>query len=570
MAYQVISRKWRPQNFNDVVFQDHISKTIKNSIKMGRIPHAYIFSGPKGVGKTTMARILSKALNCLKGPTDDPCGECENCIEIKDGISFDVIEIDGASNRGIDNIRELRENVNFAPMKSNYKVYIIDEVHMLTRDAFNALLKTLEEPPAHIIFIFATTQIHQIPDTILSRCQKYFFKKIPIEAIVKHLKFIAENEGFIIDETTLYPVARASEGSMRDSQSILDQIISFSDGEITLEKTISILGVVPLESYLKLIQYIYNLDALKAIDEVDRIVMIGVDIPRYVDGFMDIIRTIRLVNHGFSINTILGFSDEEVADIKNIADKSFDEELSILFRIATDLQNALRFSNNERICLEMAILDMISAKKSPSISSILQKLEGLNNNTEAISNKLNTSQTNSHKNSNPLVKDSQEKKIIISESDNQPNVQIGGGEDAREPITLTNKVLKKQWQDLLSRIKDKKTFLFDHLKDSHIVLKNKIVHIQFPDGLTPEFHSKILEKKDLSFIQDELSNIFKRDIVVSVVNDGIGADRKSIKEDPSLNNSMPKNDKQVGLEKLRPTVKKVKDLFHGKIIEKGE
>ena len=228
MSYQVIARKWRPQTFDEVVYQDHVSRTIRNSIKNGRIAHAYLFSGPRGVGKTTMARIVAKSLNCVNGPTSTPCGKCENCVEIRRGVSFDVIEIDGASNNGIDNIRELRENVNFAPAKSRYKIYIIDEVHMVTTAAFNALLKTLEEPPAHIIFIFATTEIHKIPDTILSRCQKYFFKKIPVDVVVAHLASIVEKEGYRVSQGALYPVARIADGSMRDAQSLLDQVISFS------------------------------------------------------------------------------------------------------------------------------------------------------------------------------------------------------------------------------------------------------------------------------------------------------------------------------------------------------
>jgi DNA polymerase-3 subunit gamma/tau len=216
MAYQVTARKWRPQKFEEVVFQEHISKTIKNSLIQGRVSHAYIFSGPRGVGKTTMARIVAKALNCQSGdgPVDNPCGKCENCVEIKNGSAFDVIEIDGASNRGIENIRELRENVNLAPVKSRYKVYIIDEVHMLTKEAFNALLKTLEEPPPHIVFIFATTEIHRIPETILSRCQKYQFKKIPVEVVVNHLKSIVDKEGFKLKKDALYPIARAGEGNL--------------------------------------------------------------------------------------------------------------------------------------------------------------------------------------------------------------------------------------------------------------------------------------------------------------------------------------------------------------------
>ena len=377
MAYQVIARKWRPQKFDDVVFQEHISKTLKNSINKARISHAYLFSGPRGVGKTTMARVLAKALNCLDKdrPTENPCGECENCIEIKNGSSFDVMEIDGASNRGIDNIRELRENVNLAPVKSRFKVYIIDEVHMLTKEAFNALLKTLEEPPGHIVFIFATTEIHRIPDTILSRCQKFQFKKIPVQTIVDHLKTIVQSEGYNIDDKALYPIARGGEGSMRDAQSLLDQVISFSDGKINEEDALSILGVVTLESYVNLLEYINNGDAWKSMNEIQRIVTLGVDISRYAAGLIDIIRAVRLVQSGISLQDLLGFSDDEAEELKSLSEKYYDEELSIIFRIANDLLSDIRFSSNERINLEMAVLDMISVKKRPSIASILQKLE---------------------------------------------------------------------------------------------------------------------------------------------------------------------------------------------------
>jgi DNA polymerase III subunit gamma/tau len=376
MTYQVIARKWRPQRFEDVVFQDHISKTIRNSIRMGRISQAYLFSGPRGVGKTTMARILAKALNCLsgKGPTDNPCDVCENCVEIRKGYSFDVIEIDGASNRGIDNIRELRENVNLAPVKARYKVYIIDEVHMLTKEAFNALLKTLEEPPMHVVFIFATTEIHRIPETILSRCQKFLFKKIPVDAVANHMEKIVREEGYKIDRNALYPIARAGEGSMRDSQSLLDQVISFSDGSISEEDALSILGIVTLESYLKLLTFINNLEPVKIIDEIDRIVTLGIDIPRYAAGFLDIIRTVRLVNNGIILTEILGFSGDEMQLLKKAGSNFNDEELGIIYKLIVELQNNLRFSTNERISLEMALLDMISVKRSPSVASILKKI----------------------------------------------------------------------------------------------------------------------------------------------------------------------------------------------------
>ena len=412
MAYQVTARKWRPQNFDEIVFQDHISKTIRNSIKKGRISHAYLFSGPRGVGKTTMARIIAKALNCIDGPTDTPCGKCENCIETRDGSSFDVIEIDGASNRGIDDIKELRENVNFAPIKFRYKVYIIDEVHMLTKEAFNALLKTLEEPPAHVVFIFATTEIHQIPETILSRCQKYQFKKIPIKYLVNHLKFITEKEGYPIEEKALFQIARASDGSMRDAQSLMDQLVSFSDGDIGEEDALAILGVVPVDSFLNLLGFISNADAKEVIDEIERVAALGVDVSKYVAGFIDILRTVRLVRCNVSVDDILGFSDDEMAQIDKVAGMFFDEDISVLFRIASDLENELRFTTNERISLEMALLDMISIKKSPSVAALIQKFDELYNSDT----KLNKSFFNEKTPSKDVLDQKNEKTVKTEES----------------------------------------------------------------------------------------------------------------------------------------------------------
>ncbi|MGE5855121.1 MAG: DNA polymerase III subunit gamma/tau, partial [Syntrophaceae bacterium] len=233
MEYLVLARKWRPQVFEDVVGQDHVITTLRNAIRLGRVAHAFIFSGPRGVGKTSVARILAKALNCEKGPSEIPCNACANCREITEGSSMDVREIDGASNRGIDEIRELRENVKFSPSSSRYKIYIIDEVHMLTKEAFNALLKTLEEPPEHVMFIFATTEVHKVPATILSRCQRFDFRRISIEEIMTRLRYIAGEEKVTIDEDALMVIAKKGDGSLRDSQSIFDQVRSFCGNTIT-------------------------------------------------------------------------------------------------------------------------------------------------------------------------------------------------------------------------------------------------------------------------------------------------------------------------------------------------
>ena len=242
MSYQVLARKWRPQVFEDVVGQGHITRTLQNAITSGRLAHAFLFSGPRGVGKTTTARILAKALNCDQGPTPTPCGKCDSCIETAAGTAVDVVEIDGASNRGIEHIRELREAVKYAPVGGKYKVYVIDEVHMLTNEAFNALLKTLEEPPPHVIFIFATTEPQKIPATIHSRCQRYGFKRVAVHEIIERLRTIAAAERITISDLGLARIARAAEGSMRDSLSLLDQAVSYSGLEIKDEELQATLG----------------------------------------------------------------------------------------------------------------------------------------------------------------------------------------------------------------------------------------------------------------------------------------------------------------------------------------
>ena len=244
MSYIVFARKWRPQNFDEVIGQEHVTKTLKNAFNSGRIAHAYIFSGPRGIGKTSTARILAKALNCQKDISTNPCNKCSTCSEIAKGTNLDVLEIDGASNRGIDEVRQLRENIKFSPTSSRYKIYIIDEVHMLTIEAFNALLKTLEEPPAHVKFIFATTQPHKVPSTILSRCQRFDFRRIPIVQIVQKLKEISKAEHIKIDEKVLVAIAKACEGSLRDAESILDQLTSYGRDTISLKDVSSVLGLI--------------------------------------------------------------------------------------------------------------------------------------------------------------------------------------------------------------------------------------------------------------------------------------------------------------------------------------
>ncbi len=564
MSYQVIARKWRPQDFDGVVYQDHVSTTIKNSIRNGRISHAYLFSGPRGVGKTTMARVLAKALNCVNGPTDSPCGVCENCREIREGIAFDVLEIDGASNSGVNNIRELRENVNSAPLKSHYKVYIIDEVHMLSKEAFNALLKTLEEPPAHVVFVFATTEYHKIPETILSRCQKYFFKRISIESIVAHLGHIVKQESFRIRDEALYSIARAADGSMRDAQSLLDQVVSFSEGEVSEDDALSILGVVPLASYITLMECIAAGNRAGAIEEINRVVTLGIDIPRYLAGFMDALRSVRLVKNGIVIQDLLGFSKDETAALKAIADKFNDGDLGAVFRIGLAVQADLRFAGNERVVLEMALLDMIAAKAAPSIASILKIIEDSAG---------GASRPPAEKKTPEIIPSHSTGETKREEAQSPPPEAKASAKGQAGTPVLSPDEIASHWSRMIELIRKEKSYLYFKLEQSVIEYIDGTLTIKFPSGDENSFYNRILDRKDLSFIKDELSKRTGRDIQVKVgepVHRAAGPEPAEEEDIPPPEAPMLSGPGPDEIEVVNPVVEKVRDVFHGKIIKKGE
>ena len=310
MRYQVIARKFRPQVFEDVVGQKPIVQTLQNAIQMGRVGHAYLFSGPRGVGKTTTARILAKGLNCVEGPTITPCNRCPSCEEITLGKSIDVFEIDAASNTGVDNIRELRESAKYAAARSRYKIFIVDEVHMLSTSAFNALLKILEEPPPHVIFIMATTERHKLPATILSRCQQFTFRTIPAAEIHEHLRQIADREGIKIDDRALSYVVKAAEGSMRDAQSVLDQIISFSGQEIADEDVREVLGFIPSEILDQTLDALAARDSRTLLEIVGVIVDQGLNLQQFVREFIGKVRDLLISRLGLQ-EKISGNAEEK-------------------------------------------------------------------------------------------------------------------------------------------------------------------------------------------------------------------------------------------------------------------
>ena len=357
MDYQVSARKYRPGTFDDVIGQPHVVQTLVNSIATKRIAQAYLFSGTRGVGKTTVARILAKALNCERGQTGTPCGTCSNCLEIAQGTSVDVMEIDGASNTSVDDVREIRENVKFAAFRGKYRVYIIDEVHMLSNSAFNALLKTLEEPPPHVVFIFATTEIHKIPATILSRCQHYNFRRIARAEIVERLRHVVNQDQIVLEERSLMALARASEGSMRDGLSLLDQAVAFGGKTIVHADLEALLGAVPQELVRAMIQAITAQDSAGALRVLAQLLDQGHDLRAYCAEVVEYLRNMLVVSVVPSPQEQQGLIEAAAEDFAQMATdaRSFTpEQLQELFSIFTQAEDSLRLSAHPRFVLETA------------------------------------------------------------------------------------------------------------------------------------------------------------------------------------------------------------------------
>ena len=378
MSYQVIARKYRPQTFADLTGQEHISRTLKNAIENQRLHHAYLFSGVRGTGKTTTARILAKCLNCIKGVTSEPCLHCPSCTEIAAGNSLDVIEIDAASNTGVDNVREVIVNsISIAPARDRYKVFIIDEVHMLSNQAFNALLKTLEEPPAHVVFMMATTELHKVPDTILSRCQQFEFRQIPVDKIYQRLREISDAEQVRISDEALREVARAGNGSLRDAQSALDQVISFSGTEITEQDVIHALGLVSAKILGQTIAALAEqntADLLKIVEELDAS---GHDLRFFTRELMTYFRHLLVIKAGLSSSDVVGIAETEIEKLQHVAPKFSEEDLVRFFHLLTEIEKQIKDSPQPRFQLEVGLVKLAHATRLRALDEVIKRLEEL-------------------------------------------------------------------------------------------------------------------------------------------------------------------------------------------------
>jgi DNA polymerase-3 subunit gamma/tau len=377
MSYQVIARKYRPQRFADVVGQEHVTQTLSNAIGQKRIAHAYLFVGPRGTGKTTIARIFAKCLNCAGGPAVDFPDDDPRAREITEGRSMDVMEIDGASNRGIDEVRELRETVKYAPASSRFKIYIIDEVHMLTKEAFNALLKTLEEPPAHVKFMFATTEAEKVLPTILSRCQRFDLRRIPSALIVQHLAGIARQEKVQIDEAALHAIARGADGSMRDAESTLDQLISFCGAQIAEADVLSMFGLAARSQILALGDALLAGEADTALRQLNELAQQGKDIARLVSELLNHFRNLLIFQVSRGDLRLIEASEAEAAALREQASRLHSDAVTRMLEVLTDCEGRLRDSTSKKILVEVTLLKMIEARNAVSIDTVLKQVRQL-------------------------------------------------------------------------------------------------------------------------------------------------------------------------------------------------
>ena len=512
MAYIALYRKFRPLKFEDMVGEEHITKTLKNQIIYGRVGHAYLFSGGRGTGKTTSAKILARAVNCLNPQNGEPCNECEICKEILDGSLTDVIEMDAASNNSVDDIREIRDEVNFLPTKAKYRVYIIDEVHMLTTGAFNALLKTLEEPPEHVKFILATTEPQKLPTTILSRCQRFDFKKLSNSDIVKRLKIICKESEIKISEEALKLISVLAEGAMRDGISILERCAQESTEEISEELVKELVGIPKLEYISEIVKGILEKDEIKALNVVDKVIDEGKDLYNFL---WEIIKYLKDILIYKSTKKLDIYSKDEIKEIEEISKLASNEKILNIIYLLSSLENDIKWSTQKTIMFQTGIIRACLDIKNDGLDELKAKVAEIENKIEnediKVSNNSKKIESSNKTSSKQTEVESKEESffaenvgdIVLSDDD---LINAVPKEDvSKKDNKKTENNANINWQNILNKLKTSgKIMLYTSLANTKIKqIGDMIIEVEFPNGLTP-FVQKILDdssnKKDLSQI----------------------------------------------------------------------
>jgi len=547
MAYLVLARKWRPQNFEDLIGQEHVSQTLANAIRSGRIHHAFLFTGARGVGKTSAARILAKALNCEEGLSETPCGTCSSCKEITAGQGLDVIEIDGASNTGVDDVRELRENIRYLPNRSRYKIFIIDEVHMLSTNAFNALLKTLEEPPEHAKFIFATTEPHKIPITILSRCQRFDFRKIPLSKVTTRLREIADSESLSISDRSLGLISRQGEGSMRDALSTFDQVLAFSGDNVDDEAVQTLLGMVDRRLLVDTVEAIIQRDSRRALDSVRRIDQLGLSLRQFTQDFLEMFRGMVICKVVEDPAEMLDLVGDELKELKTLAEEATLEDLQRFVTLLMKTQAELVHSSYPLLTLEMSLVRLATLAPTQDLGKLIAHIESLEKRLA----------------SSPLPK---------TTSAPPPAPESPPAKKPEAPVATESD--SKGWLGLVERVKQKRPMLGSVLEHGSLLkLEPPFLEVGFPKGSF--MISQLQEAEVTKDLEEIAAEYFDQTVKLKISS----TDEKQKHTPPSLvqERQAKETDRMRRLKSdalEHPALKQVQDIFDGKVekiipIDKG-
>ena len=503
--HKALYRVYRPKTFEDVVGQEHIVKTLKNQIKNNNIGHAYLFSGTRGTGKTSTAKIFARAVNCLNPINEEPCNECEICIDTLNDNIMDIVEIDAASNNSVDDIRELRESVKYTPSKAKYKVYIIDEVHMLSQGAFNALLKTLEEPPSYVIFILATTEPHKIPATILSRCQRFDFKRVSSKDIADRMSYICEKENIQAEDKALSLIARNSQGALRDALSILDQCISFGNDKIEYNDVIELLGTVNIDELFQLSQSIIDEDTKKSLQILNEFIIWGKDIRNLINDLIDHFRNLMVCKVSKDLDEIISLPEESIERLKEQSKTININDLIRILNILSETQDSMKSSSNTRILAEVTMMKIAQPMFDESKEALIKRIENLEKIIESGNIKVVTVQNESEINTVPQ------------------RVQVDEPQERKEDIVYEEvksedvKLVESSWKKVIQKIKeDKKLSIAALLREvSSFNVKDNILYLIFNDNFSFA-RSRLNSKETIDYIESIIREILNRSFNIQI------------------------------------------------------